>query len=135
MSLIENIKLSEGYRSKVYKCTEGYDTIGYGFAIKDLELSEEVSEIILKEKLDSLIAKVHKQLPFIKDLPEKAQDVVYEMCYQMGVSGFCKFKRTIAFLRLEDYNSASREMLDSKWAKQTPNRANKLSEEIYSLNK
>ena len=38
MSLIDNIKKSEGFRSKVYKCTEGYDTIGYGFAIKDLFL-------------------------------------------------------------------------------------------------
>ena len=35
MSLLERIKHHEGYRSKVYKCTEGYDTIGYGFAIKD----------------------------------------------------------------------------------------------------
>ena len=52
MSLIENVKESEGFRSRVYKCTQGYDTIGYGFAVKDLELSEEVSEIFLKEKLD-----------------------------------------------------------------------------------
>ena len=38
MSLIDDVKKHEGFRSKVYKCTEGYDTIGYGFAIKDLEL-------------------------------------------------------------------------------------------------
>ena len=36
MSLLENIKESEGFRNRVYKCTEGYDTIGYGFAVKDL---------------------------------------------------------------------------------------------------
>ena len=34
MSLIESVKESEGFRDKVYKCTEGFDTIGYGFAIK-----------------------------------------------------------------------------------------------------
>ena len=38
MSLIEAVKESEGFRDKVYKCTEGIDTIRYGFAIKDLVL-------------------------------------------------------------------------------------------------
>jgi hypothetical protein len=33
----------------------------------------------------------------------------------------------------KDYKSASVEMLDSKWAKQTPNRAKELSEIIKSL--
>ena len=133
MSLIENIKESEGYRASVYKCTEGYDTIGYGFAIKDLKLSEEVSEIILKEKLDKLKEGVDRNFKWVKNMPVKGQDVVYEMCYQLGIVGFSKFKRTISLLQLQDYSGASREMLDSKWAKQTPNRANKLSEEIYKL--
>ena len=133
MSLIENVKISEGFRSRVYKCTEGYDTIGYGFAIKDLELSEEVSEIILKEKLDKLKEGVNRNFKWVKNMPVKGQDVVYEMCYQLGIVGFSKFKRTISYLQLKDYSGASREMLDSKWAKQTPNRAKKLSEEIYRL--
>lgn len=34
--LKEAVKLSEGYRARVYKDTLGIDTIGYGFAIKDL---------------------------------------------------------------------------------------------------
>ena len=46
--LLNRIKEHEGFRSRVYKCTEGYDTIGYGFAIKDLYLSEGISELILK---------------------------------------------------------------------------------------
>ena len=39
-SIVEDIKKHEGYEPKVYKCTEGYDTIGYGFAIKDLVLDK-----------------------------------------------------------------------------------------------
>ena len=38
MNLLNQIKEHEGFRSEVYECTEGYDTIGYGFAIKDLKL-------------------------------------------------------------------------------------------------
>ena len=128
MSLIDSVKLSEGFRDKVYKCTEGYDTIGYGFAIKDLVMDEDIAEMILIRKLDSLKKRVVKKFPFMWDLPESVQDVVIEMCYQLGLGGFSKFKKTIALLRLGDYEACSIEMLDSKWARQTPNRAKKLSD-------
>ena len=58
MALLERIKHHEGFRSKVYKCTEGYDTIGYGFAIKDLELDEDIAEMILMRKLDLLMNRI-----------------------------------------------------------------------------
>ena len=127
MSLIESIKESEGFRSKVYKCTQGYDTIGYGFAIKDLHMDEDVAEMILKRKLDSLIERIELNMPFVKDLPKSVKDVVVEMCYQIGLTGFMKFKKTIAFLRLGKFSEASVEMCDSKWFHQTPNRARKLA--------
>ena len=47
-NLIKAVKLSEGFRDKVYKCTEGYDTIGYGFAIKDLIMDEDIAETRLE---------------------------------------------------------------------------------------
>ena len=131
--LIEAVKLSEGFRDKVYKCTEGYDTIGYGFAVKDLVLDEDIAEMILVRKLEFLIERVHKKFPFVENLPKEAQEVVYEMCYQLGLNGFSKFKRTISYLQLGDYNMCSREMLNSRWATQTPNRAQRLSDIIYSL--
>ena len=54
--------------------------------------------------------------------------MIYEMCYQMGVSGFSKFKKTIQYLSDKNYDKASREMLDSKWARRdSPNRAIGLS--------
>ena len=74
--LIEAVKLSEGFRDKVYKCTEGYDTIGYGFAVKDLVLDEDIAEMILVRKLESLIERVHKKFPFVENLPKEAQEVV-----------------------------------------------------------
>ena len=132
-NLIKAVKLSEGFRDKVYKCTEGYDTIGYGFAIKDLIMDEDIAETILERKLTSLIKRIHAKFPFVEDLPGEAQEVVYEMCYQLGLAGFSKFKKTIYYLETEQYAEASTEMLDSLWYKQTPNRAKELSGIIASL--
>ena len=131
--LLDAVKLSEGFRDKVYKCTEGVDTIGYGFAIKDLVMDEDIAEMILRRKLDSLIDRVNKTFKFVEDMPEAGQDVIYEMCYQLGVSGVSKFKKTLLYLENHEFKMASKEMLDSRWARQTPNRAKKLSDIIGEL--
>ena len=130
MSLIDNIKKSEGFRSKVYKCTEGYDTIGYGFAIKDLHLDEDICDMILERKLAELKIRVVRQFPFFDNCPEEVQDVLMEMCFQIGVKGVSKFSKTIDHIMRKDYRAASVEMLASKWATQTQNRAKKLSDQM-----
>ena len=133
MSLIDNIKESEGFRSKVYQCTEGHDTIGYGFAIKDLVLSRDMCDTILETKVAELKLIVNQKIPFIEDLPEIVQEVLYEMYYQMGNSLF-KFKKTLKHLENKDYRLSAKEMLDSRWAVQTPNRAKKLSDIVKYAN-
>ena len=133
MTLINKIKKHEGFRSTVYECTEGYETIGYGFAIKDLKLDEDIAELILIRKLADLVARIKETFPWTKDAPEVIQDVVVDMCYQLGINGFSKFKKTIYLLETEQYQEASVEMLDSLWAKQTPNRAKELSEEVRAV--
>ena len=45
------------------------------------------------------------------------------MAYQMGVDGLFKFKKMIAALGKGDWNEAAHQALDSRWAKQTPARA------------
>ena len=131
--LLEAVKLSEGFRDRVYKDTLGIDTIGYGFAIKDLVLDEDISEMILRRKLDSLIERVNKRFKWVSELPIEAQDVIYEMCYQLGITGVSKFKKTLIYLENFEYKMASKEMLDSKWARQPPNRAKRLSDIIGAL--
>jgi lysozyme len=133
-NLIEAVKLSEGFRDKVYKDTLGIDTIGYGFAIKDLILEEDICDMILERKLQVLINRVDDKFSFMKcDMPDEAKEVIYEMCYQLGINGVSKFKKTLSYLKNKDFNMASKEMLDSKWARQTPNRAKRLSDIIGGL--
>ena len=59
---------------------------------------------------------------------------IRDRCYQLGLTGFSKFKKTIYLLETEQYDEASIEMLDSLWAKQTPNRAKELSEKLRGIN-
>ena len=96
-------------------------------------MDEDVATLILMKKLHALLQRITVAFPWFKDIDETAKKVVINMCYQLGIRGFSKFKKTIYYLETEQYEEASIEMLNSLWAKQTPNRAKELSEEIASL--
>ena len=133
-TLVEDIKKEEGYRSSVYLDTLDKPTIGYGFLIDTLELQEDICELILMRKLEKLIKSIKFNFKWFDDMPDKVQDVIINMCYQLGVSGVSKFKKTIQFIKNKQWDRASVEMLDSKWAReQTPQRAKRLSEIVKSV--
>ena len=127
-ALIERLKVNEGFRSRVYQCTQGFDTIGYGFAIKDLELTEKEAEHLLGNRVSQKHFHLLDNLYWYSDMPPEVQGVILEMVYQLGFSGFKKFKKAISNMKSKDWKGAATEMLDSRWAKQTPNRANQLAD-------
>lgn len=146
MSLKESLKIHEGFRSEVYKCTAGHDTVGYGFKCCDLApdelalnngkvepMSEEVASRILDVKISKLKKSVFKTLPWLETTNSEVQDVVCEMVYQMGLNGVLGFKNTLNFLKNGNYMRASENMMKSKWATQTPKRAKNLANRIAAL--
>ena len=133
--LIESIKQHEGFRSKVYDDSLGIPTIGYGFAIKDLELEEDICDMILERKLSILKERIENKFQWYRYMPQEIKDVVVEMCYQLGVYGFSRFKKTIAYIQNKQWEEASVEMLDSRWAEQTPGRAREMSNRVKKLGK
>ena len=135
-NLKEQIAKHEGYEPKVYKCTNGYDTIGYGFAIKDLYMDKEVADLILDQKINKLLKRISADEDWgdwFLEKPQAIQEVLINMIYQIGFSGVKRFRKTIQYIKDDNFLMASEEMLDSKWAKSdSPNRATELSEIVKS---
>ena len=128
--LLEKIKHHEGFVEHVYDDSLGIPTIGYGFAIKDLILDEDIAEEILIRKLEKLKRNATARFKWLEDMPVEVQEVILNMCYQLGVTGTSKFRKAISALQEGDWEEAANEMLDSLWARQTPNRAKELSDTI-----
>ena len=135
-NLKESLKKHEGYEPRVYKCPNGFDTIGYGFAIKDLFMDEEIANLILDKKIRGILARIEGDEnwdSWFFDKPEPVQDVLVNMIFQIGFSGVKKFKKTIKYIKEDKLLLAGEEMLDSKWARSdSPNRAKELSDIIKS---
>ena len=138
--LMESVKKHEGYRNKVYLDTLGKRTVGGGhlcvedFWEDDKEYEEKFLMEILAEDLQNAIkgARELKEEHSCTDIDEIAQEIIVEMVFQLGKNGVSKFKNMWKALSEHNYTGASYEMLDSKWAKQTPNRAKSMAELMKS---
>ena len=139
-TLEERIKKHEGYMVKPYTDTLGFLTGGYGHKIlpgEEIPTDQEGWEKLFQEDLQkakdgaSRLIKKNK----VEDLPCKAVEIIIEMVYQMGESGVSKFKKMWKALKQnpKDYNEAANQMMDSRWAKQTYNRARNLSDTMRSI--
>jgi len=129
MDLIKRVLLHEGFKSKPYQDHLGVWTIGHGLTF----LTELESKHIVEGRLLDLGLKWRSRCPWLKQRDPKLLDVIVEMSFQMGFQGVLNFKNMWRALETEFYHSAAAEMLDSKWAVQTPGRAKELSEIVASL--
>jgi lysozyme len=55
------------------------------------------------------------------------KDVVLDMVFNLGLTRFHRFKKTIAAIKTKDWGKAAREMLTSQWANQVGRRARELA--------
>jgi len=103
---------------------------GIKFQESIFPLSKKEAESILQFRLNQKISELLEAKPIVFRFSQERQEVLFNMIYQMGVSGVLKFKMMWLALENFDYKVASQEMLDSEWATQTPNRAKKLAKQM-----
>ena len=139
--LMESVKKHEGYRNKVYLDTLGKRTVGVGhlcvedFWMDGVEYEEDFLMEILQKDLQEAIRGARSLMEDhgCADIDEQAEEILIEMVFQLGMTGVSKFKKMWKALAELNYVGASYEMLDSRWAKQTKNRAEAMSAEMAAL--
>ena len=134
----DEIKLCEGYVNKIYKCSEGFDTIFYGHKVTPedtyehgVEYPKEMGEEVFDKDFQRTVEAAERLIDN-RPINYAAKEVIINMVYQIGEGGVSKFKNMWKALDSKDYGEASFQMLDSLWAKQTPARANKLAGKMRS---
>lgn len=120
-------KRFEGLRLSPYLCPTGHLTIGYGHNLEN-GITEEIAVNLLDSDLKAAEKEVRANWPQFYKLNEARQFVLVDMAFNMGIKKLLSFKKMLAALTKGEYQTAAREMLDSKWAVQTKNRAKVLSE-------
>ena len=132
---------SEGIRTTAYKDTLNNWTIGVGHLIKipdeeyllDKELTNLEVDQIFTTDLNQAIDDARKFID-VDSLSEEAFFVVVDMAFNLGLPKLMRFQNFQQALKEKDYKKASREMLDSLWARQLPNRSKRLAKQMRESN-
>jgi lysozyme len=123
----------EGRKKAAYRCSEGYWTIGVGRLIdkrKGGGLRDSEIDFLLMNDIEDRINALHDVLPWFQHLDDVRKGVLLNMSFQMGVDGLLGFHTTLRLVRERNYEAAADQMLESLWAKQTPERAQRLSDQM-----
>lgn len=126
-ALVRQITLHEGVRLKPYRCTAGKLTIGVGRNIEDRGITAAEADYLLANDLKAVETELVRALPWVAQLDDVRQRVLIDMGFNLGVPGLLEFRRTLAAVREGRYQEAASMMLDSKWARQVGQRAERLS--------
>lgn len=130
---VDQIKRHEGLVLHAYKDSLGYLTIGYGRLVDKAKhggISEAEAEYLLQNDVSSVLSVLHRNITFFDSLCIPRQAVLLNMAFQMGITGLLKFKKTLSLIEMGDFDGAADGMLKSLWAKQTPNRAAEMAEQM-----
>jgi len=142
MNLKQQLEFEEGRRLKAYTCTAGHKTIGIGHnldvkpafngrRIPDI-ISDQICDLIFDRDIEDTIIQLNFVWLANTKLDPARRDAVINMCFQLGINGVMKFKLMLNALERSDWVAAKAHALDSSWAKQTPERAERVAEQLLT---
>ena len=151
--LLDELIAHEGMVLTVYKDTLGIDTIGIGRNLQDRGISKEELDhmdiphidLIYRDGITEADARylakndvriVESELlaahTCVAGLDAVRQLVLVDMAFNMGVPRLRKFYKMWDAIHAEDFPTAAKEMLDSRWANQVKSRSTKLAHAMHS---
>lgn len=128
--LVEMLKRHEGVETHAYTDSVGKVTIGVGRNIDPeggLGLTEEEIDFLLEKDIERVVSELIHALPWLYGESDVRWDAMINICFNLGLPRFLKFKKALAAMEAMDYNLAAIEFLDSRWAVQVGQRAIELS--------
>ncbi len=114
------------------KLVKGNPTIGYGrlLCAPGGISSDEASALFCADWARA--KRGAETLPGFSRVNAVRQGVLIEMVFQLGIGGVRAFRKTLDAIARNDFDGAADEMLKSKWAEQTPERAQRLADLMRS---
>lgn len=130
------LELDEGCKYVTYKCSEDRLTFGIGHLVlpDDPEYDQPVGTAVSSDRVTecfdkdvgTVIAESKKLYPQFDSLPEEVKLIICNMLFNLGLPTLSKFKDMKKAIDAEQWSAAADAMLDSKWARQLPNRSGRL---------
>ncbi len=118
------VKNSAG-RHIVYDCPAGHATIGIGRNVSEsgLGLSDIEVEFMLEEDTARCAKELGGAFHWFSGLDQVRADAMIDLCFNIGITSLRKFVNANDAMARDDYDEASAQYYQSKWASQVGDRA------------
>lgn len=131
----------EGYKNTVYKCSEGYKTIGIGTNLDSRKIKARVGQKFSEAQIqvwareDIMRAeKIAKQVfPSFNKQPKQVRILLVSLSHNLGQGGISKFKDFRGAIERNNYKRAAAELKDSRWYRQVKGRGAKYVEILNKM--
>jgi lysozyme len=120
--LTDQLIIDEGLELKMYHCSMGHPTIGVGRNLS-VGITDEEARYLLKNDIARVAGECMAEFPWFSDLTEKRREAIINLVFNMGLSKFKQFKKTISYIEQGLFELAGTELLDSNYARQVGNRS------------
>ena len=120
---VAEVKEWESFKGWPYQDGAG-QAVGYG---TELPLIVEEGELLCFYRLAQTERGLLASRPVVKTWPATVQRALVLMGYQIGVHGLLQFSDMWNSLMAKEWTEAHRRALDSAWARQTPQRAQRVA--------
>ena len=115
----------EGLKLKPYKDIQGVLTIGYGRNLESRGINLTEAEFMLNRDVNDAVADLIEIFPNFFSMSENLRIVLVSMMFNLGKSKFLTFEKFIDAVKKGNKQAMIYELLNSKRAKQLPNRVEK----------
>lgn len=136
--MAQQLVLHEGLRTKAYRDTEGYWTVGVGYnlsargtgplkyllhrgfpeATSETTVTAAEATTVLHADIERVELELTAAWPYYTALDEIRQRVALDMAFNLGIHGAANFRRTRHAVEAGDYEEAVNDLYMSKWAHQ-----------------
>ena len=123
----------EGFKHFGYSDSLGNFTIGCGRNIDSrggLGLSSDEIIYLLRNDINRTEGRL-LEYGWYRHLDSRVrQEAIIEMAFNLGMTKFLNFRKAIRAISLGNYDEAARELIDSTWAEQLPERAQDIANRV-----
>lgn len=132
-TLGKRLAIEEGDRLVAYLDSVGILTVGRGHncvarpvagvSKPGDRITQEQDDQLFSDDVQDACEELDAKLPWWRDLDDDRQNILLDMCFNMGIGTLLTFHSTLAHIKYGEWDEAAEAMADSRWAKQVGSRA------------
>ena len=141
LSIGEMIALIRGDDRRLARFPKDFESLDgeilFTTLVRDMKLhgiSPQEAAMLLDNDIFECTEQLRRKLKWFDTAPSELQEVLVNMCFNMGIRTLLTFRNTLFLMSVGEYDRAAANMLKSKWARQVKARAQRLAERVRAIN-